>query len=280
MNQIHGASRSFFEIWEWGPSRSLSTPGVKPLGDGEDDEACDEEELSKEEKTGFRFGAARCIFQSVDIPDITFPTKELCRLMSSPKKADVVALKRMCWYLKGRPRLVQLKPSEPRFTGVIQVYFDSGWAGCRRARKSSNGGCIIYNGACLKLWSSMQAARAWPSGEAEYHVAFEVLAFVPGFERVAQDLGRKVAIQLCIESVAALWIIRRRGLGKVRHIDTGYLWLQDMVAAKRLQVRKAKGTANPFGLGAKHLESEDIDSYLRTSLFIVEADRFRAVPGI
>ena len=76
-----------------------------------------------------------------------------------------------------------------------------------------------------------------------------------GFQAMCVDLGEKVKTTMYTDSAG---IIGRRGLGKVRHIDVGYLWLQDLVARKRLQVRKLKGTTNPADLGTKFLKAEDI----------------------
>lgn len=72
---------------------------------------------------------------------------------------------------------------------------------------------------------------------------------------MAADLGENLDIKIYTDSVAALGIIGRRGLGKVRHMETGYLWLQDSVADKKLAVAKVMGTENPADPGTKHLES-------------------------
>ena len=63
----------------------------------------------------------------------------------------------------------------------LQVYVDSDWAGCRRTRKSTNGGCMLLNGACLKTWSTTQSVRAVSSGEAEYYAALKGASMALGF---------------------------------------------------------------------------------------------------
>ena len=82
------------------------------------------------------------------------------------------------------------------------------------------------------------------------------------------------------DSSAALGIIGRRGFGKVRHIEIGYLWLQDVVSMKRLSVRKVKGVDNPADLGTKHLKSEDIAKHLKFLGFHFQGGRTTAVPSI
>ena len=127
--------------------RDLSSPGVKPTAE---DLAQESPLLVGDVVALYRSGVARCNYLSVDRPDIPFQTKELCRSMSQPREADLVALKHLCRYLKGRPRLVQKIPSVVNHTWELQVFVDSDWAGCRRTRKSTNGGRMLLNGACLK----------------------------------------------------------------------------------------------------------------------------------
>ena len=45
------------------------------------------EELQKVEESGFRAIAARANYMAVDVPNVQFPTKEVCRDMSKPSVA-------------------------------------------------------------------------------------------------------------------------------------------------------------------------------------------------
>ena len=56
---------------------------------------------------------------------------------------------------------------------------------------------------------------------------------------------------------AARGIIHRAGLGKLRHLETGCLWLQAAVKVKPLQVRKVLGAENPADLFTKHSLTRD-----------------------
>ena len=138
---------------------------------------------------------------------------------------------------------------------------------------------MILGGACLKLWSTTQAVRALSSGEAEHYAALKGASTALGFRSMAAGLGERLIIKIFTDSAAALGIIGRRGLGKVRHMETGYLWLQDLVADKKLVVAKVKGTENPADLGTKHLKAEDIDKHLSRLLFFNEDGRSNVVPG-
>ena len=74
--------------------------------------------------------------------------------MSCPKMRSWAALKKLCRYLRGVPRMVQRVPIVGETSKYLEIFVDSDWAGCHRTRKSTNGGGIMWNGACMKVWST------------------------------------------------------------------------------------------------------------------------------
>ena len=67
----------------------------------------------------------------------------------------------------------------------------------------------------------------------------------------------KLPIRTLTDSSAAIGICSRQGLGKLRHIDTHTLWLQQAVRCKRIEVKKIAGECNPADLFTKHSLSAD-----------------------
>ena len=65
------------------------------------------------------------------------------------------------------------------------------------------------------------------------------------------------------DASAALGIIGRTGLGKLRHIDTSYLWLQQDCIKRKLKLNKVKGTENPADMNTKGLSGDEIAKYIR-----------------
>ena len=75
-----------------------------------------------------------------------------------------------------------------------------------------------------------------------------------GMKSLSYDLTHRVLpLVLKPDSSAAIGIGSRRGAGKVRHIDTSSLWLQQHVTAKNIVLEKVDGEVNPADLGTKHL---------------------------
>ena len=63
-------------------------------------------------------------------------------------------------------------------------------------------------------------------------------------------------IRVWTDSTATLGICGRQGLGKLRHIDTRSLWLQQKLRGGALELRKVRGEVNPAYLFTKCLSSK------------------------
>eukprot|EP00973_Karenia_brevis_P042827 5928207-Karenia_brevis.AAC.1 len=55
------------------------------------------------------------------------------------------------------------------------------------------------------------------------------------------DLGDKMRVIMMADASAALGIISRKGLGKVRHLDTLHLWIQEVKATREMEFKKVDG---------------------------------------
>ena len=106
----------------------------------------------------------------------------------------------------------------------------------------------------LKGWSKTQTLIALSSGESELYATLKAASEGLGIISVAKDLGWKLDGEVWGDASAALGIIKRRGLGKTRHIDTGSLWIQQTAAENRLKFGKVLGRDNPADLYTKYLD--------------------------
>ena len=191
------------------------------------------------------------LFRSaVDRLDCQFAAKEICRFMSKPTEASWTALKRLCRYLVGLPRMVfRFRWQE---ASHVDVFTDTDWAGCPRTRKSTSGGSVILGAHAVKSWSTTQSSIALSSGEAEFNGVVKGAGVGLGYQSLLRDLGIDVPVRVWTDSFAAVGICSRQGLGKLRHIDTHTLWVQQAVRSKRIELRKVSGEVNPADLFTKH----------------------------
>ena len=64
------------------------------------------------------------------------------------------------------------------------------------------------------------------------------------------------------DASAALTIVARRGLGKLRHLDTNYLWIQEKAAQGDLNFKKVAFVDNGADLFTKTLSWNEIQSHI------------------
>ena len=94
---------------------------------------------------------------------------------------------------------------------------------------------------------------ALSSAEAETYGMVACSAELLGIQACAADLGLLYDASVYADASAALGIVQRRGIGKVRHLRTQSLWLQEAHAHRRLGFEKIDGSRNPSDLMTKHL---------------------------
>ena len=68
--------------------------------------------------------------------------------------------------------------------------------------------------------------------------------------------------QLFADSSAAIGVCNRKGLGKVRHLDTNLLWVQDRVGRGDIKVQKVHGEKNPADALTKHVDGRKLDKHM------------------
>ena len=66
---------------------------------------------------------------------------------------------------------------------------------------------------------------------------------------------------LHVDANAAIGIASRRGLGKIRHIETQELWLQEHVRSGNIILVKVPGSENPADLMTKHLANAVMEKH-------------------
>ena len=54
-------------------------------------------------------------------------------------------------------------------------------------------------------------------------------------------------------------LARRKGLGKIRHLDCTDLWIQDQIRSKKITLSKVPGAENPADILTKYIEKRILD---------------------
>ena len=97
---------------------------------------------------------------------------------------------------------------------------------------------------------------------------------------MAKDLGLTWGVRVSTDAAAAVGICRRRGLGKIRHLATADLWVQDRLKKKDFSLVRIPGVSNPSDILTKHVDRTILDKHLATLNLRYEDGRAVSAPSI
>ena len=255
---------------------------ISPIVADTSEQACSRDqspELVGAEASRYRAISARLNYLALDRPDLQFTAKSASKFMACPRQVDWGILKRVGRYLLGAPRSVQLFYWQKEPSSVTSCT-DSDWAGDKFTRKSTSGGVMKFGGHVIKSWSTTQHCIAMSSGEAELYALVKGAAQTRGLMSMLADFGRVVTAEVCTDASAAIGMAHRQGLGKTRHVDVQYLWIQAEVAEGRLAVKKVGTKDNLADIFTKALSRDVLEYHLHGLGFKVDASRAMKAPKL
>ena len=139
---------------------------------------------------------------------------------------------------------------------------------------------MMLGGHCLRHWSSTQSTLALSSGEAELHGIANGGANGLGIRSVGKDLGLNYSLTVLSDATAAIGIVRRRGLGKIRHLDCTDLWIQEKIRAQDIDVQKIPGADNLADALTKILPRPLLAKIMSRMNMMVEEGRAESAPRL
>ena len=145
----------------------------------------------------------------------------------------------------------------------LKVYVDSDHAGDLLTRRSTSGLCIMRGTHLLRHSSTLQVPIGLNSGESEYDALVHGAAYSLGTQAMHEYWGLSLTLTILSDRSSDRSFSKRRGLGKQRHVQTRFLWLQDRVKLQHLTVHVVKGTENPADVLTKALTRNDIMKSMR-----------------
>ena len=235
----------------------VSTPLVKERIE----EALNSEELPEEQAAMYRSASMRLAYLSQDRPDLLVLGKELAKGLKKPTQAHFQMLKRGVRYLRSHPRLVHLFSNQDKFT-QLEVWVDADHAGCIRSRKSTTGTVLRLGKNTIRNTCKSQAVIALSSGEAEYYGLVSGLCQGLGEQSTLKDWGISIPMIGFMDATTGLAIGSRHGLGRVKHIDTVFLWAQEVVTSGRAKLYKKSTVDMLADLFTKPLEAQRMSMLL------------------
>ena len=93
----------------------------------------------------------------------------------------------------------------------------------------------------MKWWSKTQPTLALSSGEAELAAIVRSTSEGLGMKAMMEEFGVKVDLVVKSDAVAAIGIVKRQGLGRVRHLAVADLWVQQRAKSGEVSYVKLEG---------------------------------------
>ena len=131
----------------------------------------------------------------------------------------------------------------------------------------------------LKWWSKTQPTLALSSGEAELAAIVRSTSEGLGMQAVMEEFGIPLKLVVKSDAVAAIGIVKRQGLGRVRHLAVGDLWVQQSSKRGEVHYEKLNGKANTSDMLTKPVEKEVITKHMSTLGLEFRSGRHTCTPA-
>ena len=111
----------------------------------------------------------------------------------------------------------------------------------------------------IKGWARTPNHVTLSSAEAELVALVKCSTELMGIRSLLKYFGVDSEGIVYADSTAALAIAKRKGAGKMRHININCLWIQEKVDEKQLELRRVLGIKNPADMMTKYLARTPLD---------------------
>ena len=131
---------------------------------------------------------------------------------------------------------------------------------------------------CLKSWAKTLPILALSTGEAELMAVVKGTTEALGMKSLLQDLGLGGKLAIRSDATAAIGIVARVGLGKVRHLAVADLWVQQAARRGEVEYTKIPGTLNPADMFTKPVDRATMERHMETISQVKLEGRAKTAP--
>ena len=94
---------------------------------------------------------------------------------------------------------------------------------------------------------------ALSSAESEFYATTKAATEAIGVIALLKDFGIENSVIMEVDASAALGVIERKGIGRIRHLHTGSLWLQEQQVRSMIKFHENPGSENLADLFTKNV---------------------------
>ena len=203
------------------------------------------EPLTAAEATVFRRGTGNALYLGPDRFDLQFATKELAQDMQMPSKFSILRLRRFVRYLLGAADVGPFFAYQDEPNTVL-VWTDGDWSGNAVTCKSTSVGAVQLVSHTIETWNVNQQVVSLSSAGSDLYSIGSGCARRLTVKHLLQEILHTVfpdsVVKMTIraDSDAACGMIHRVGCGRVRHLQTRYLWHQQALREGQFNVVRCR----------------------------------------
>ena len=225
-------------------------PEIKTQDDPRDDY------MTEERVSEFRSQLMSLNYITRTIPQLKYPTGQLCRTMQNPTKSNQADLKRLVRWLAGnRDRGLVLGKGDL----TCRALSDSDWAADRITRRSCSGTMVCVGDSLVLAKSKLQSLTAQSSMEAELIAMTECSKTVVYVRDLLNELGfpQREASILLVDNQSAIMMSRSQmQVYRNRHIPIRYFVCKDLIRQGIIDVQWVASADNTSDILTKCVTSE------------------------
>ena len=208
--------------------------------------------------------AGTALYLSSDRPDTMFASKTAMQHVSKPNVLMNARLQRLGRYYEGKPVLVWCYPLQELPTG-IRVDGDGDWAlTTELVRRSTSGGVIRYGLHTWDCYSVTQATIALSCAESEFYATGSATGRGLQCKAYLTETERPCELDVYSDSSAGRGMCQRTGVGKVRHLELRFLWIQERLRLKAFRLNKETTEEMTADILTKYCEWPRIEQHCAT----------------
>jgi hypothetical protein len=226
----------------------------------------------------FRKYVGRILYAVLKVlPDCANAIQDLACHMTRPGKEHWKALERLLGYLKHHYRPVKFRaPKELR----VMAMFDSDWATDKNDCRSIASTITTIGGTAMTSWQSKkQPTVALSSCESETMAGTMCVQDVMFTMNLLEELMGDEMLQpsyIYGDNVASLFLVQNNSVSqRTKHIDIRYRFINELVEAKRIELRHVRSEENTSDINSKNTKIEihtKMANRLYEGLIIAEVD--------
>ena len=245
-------TEKILEAFDHSDARPLSTTGTVDTFDYENAEKLPKE--GKEHKR-YRRMVGQFLWLQTNRRDIAYAVKDLSKYCHDPTVEDVKKANHLLRYLAGtRNEKVHLKPNKTDYF-QLQAYSDADLGNCRKSKRSTSGGCILFNGSIIHTWAKQQGTVADSSTEAEFLAMTRACKEIKYITQFLDELGivlERVPV-LYVDNTSAMSMVTENVKSRVKHLDRKKYLIREMVHNLNLTVHHVETRFNIADIFTKYV---------------------------